>query len=84
LSFFSYNYNLVKNTIEDEFLNLASVEDIACMKLSAILSRATNKDYIDLYYIFKKYDFSEILKLYQKKYKNTDINLVLKSLGLLQ
>jgi predicted nucleotidyltransferase component of viral defense system len=80
LSFFSYNYNLVKNTIEDEFLNLASVEDIACMKLSAILSRATNKDYIDLYYIFKKYDFSEILKLYQKKYKNTDINLVLKSL----
>ena len=50
------------------------------MKLSAILSRATNKDYIDLYYIFQEYDFEEILELCQEKFIDIDINLILKSL----
>ncbi|MCD4761793.1 nucleotidyl transferase AbiEii/AbiGii toxin family protein [bacterium] len=80
LSFFSYKYKLIKETRKEECLSLASVKDIACMKLSAILSRATNKDYIDLYYIFKKYDFEEILNLCEKKFDDIDVNLILKSL----
>ena len=50
------------------------------MKLSAILSRATNKDYIDLYYIFKEYDLKTVLNVFKQKYHDIDINLVLKSL----
>lgn len=80
LSFFSYKYKLIKETRKEKCLSLASVEDIACMKLSAILSRATNKDYIDLYYIFKKYDFEKILNLCEKKFDDIDVNLILKSL----
>ncbi|MDA3840709.1 MAG: nucleotidyl transferase AbiEii/AbiGii toxin family protein [Patescibacteria group bacterium] len=80
LSFFSYRYKLLKNLIEEDYLALASIEDIACMKLSAILSRATNKDYIDLYFIFKEHDFEEILDLCQKKFEDIDVNLILKSL----
>ncbi|MCF7820596.1 MAG: nucleotidyl transferase AbiEii/AbiGii toxin family protein [Candidatus Pacebacteria bacterium] len=80
LSFFSYKYNLLRTGVDEDNLYLASIEDIACMKLSAILSRGTNKDYIDLYYIFKNYDFKEILLLCQKKFKDIDINLILKSL----
>ena len=80
LSFFSYKYKLLKRTIKEECLSLASIEDIACMKLSAILSRAANKDYIDLYYIFKKHSFEEILNLCEKKFADIDINLILKSL----
>lgn len=66
--------------IDEENLYLASIEDIACMKLSAILSRATNKDYIDLYYILKNYSLNNILNLFVEKFNDTDINLVLKSL----
>ncbi len=80
LSFFVYKYDLLKDKKDEENLFLASVEDIACMKLSAILSRSSNKDYIDLYYIFKEYDFEEILKLCQKKFVDIDLNLILKSL----
>ncbi len=80
LSFFSYDYDLLKEKKAEENLFLASVEDIACMKLSAILSRATNKDYIDLYYIFQEYDFKKIIAFCEKKFKDVDINLILKSL----
>ncbi len=80
ISFFSYNYKLVRSKINEENLYLASIEDIACMKLSAILSRSTNKDYIDLYYIMKKFDIKKIIKLALKKFNDIDVNLILKSL----
>ncbi|MCK5061814.1 nucleotidyl transferase AbiEii/AbiGii toxin family protein [Candidatus Parcubacteria bacterium] len=80
ISFFSYNYKLVKSKINEENLCLASIEDIACMKLSAILSRSTNKDYIDLYYIMKKFGIKKIIKLALKKFNDIDVNLILKSL----
>ena len=80
ISFFSYNYKLVKSKINEENLYLASIEDIACMKLSAILSRSTNKDYIDLYYIMKKFGIKKIIKLALKKFNDIDVNLILKSL----
>lgn len=65
---------------KDDFFSFASVLDIACMKLTAILSRATNKDYIDLFYIFKEYKLNDVLEMFGRKYKNIDLNLVLKSL----
>lgn len=80
ISFFSYYYKLLKGKIKEENLSLASIEDIACMKLSAILSRATNKDYIDLYYILEKYSLEEIIKYSQIKFPDIDTNLILKSL----
>ena len=80
LSFFSYKYKLLKDRVDEEFLSLSSIEDIACMKLSAVLSRATNKDYIDLYYIFKEHDLKNILSLCKEKFPDVDTNLILKSL----
>ncbi|MCD4694007.1 nucleotidyl transferase AbiEii/AbiGii toxin family protein [bacterium] len=80
VSFFSYKYPLLKKLIKGEYLTLASIEDIASMKLSAIISRATNKDYIDMYFILKKIKLEKILKLAQKKFPEIDQNLILKSL----
>lgn len=80
LSFFGYKYNLINKTIEDENMRLASMEDIGCMKLSAITSRANNKDYIDLYYILQKIDLKELLKKAGEKFPDLDKNLILKSL----
>ena len=80
LSFFTYNYKLIKKTVNERYFNIASIVDIACMKLSAIVSRAANKDYIDLYFIFKKVSLKSILNNLNKKLPELDINLVLKSL----
>lgn len=79
-SFFSYDYKLIKDSIKEDYICLASIEDIACMKLLAILSRATNKDYIDLYYILQHYELEYILSVCKQKFPEIDINLILKSL----
>lgn len=80
LSFFTYKNRMLNELIEEEDLRIASILDIACMKLSAIISRATNKDYIDLYYIFKEIPLKNILKKVNAKIPELDKNLILKSL----
>jgi hypothetical protein len=80
ISFFSYPYKLIGKLVDEENFRIASVEDIAVMKLAAIVSRATNKDYIDLYFILQKTALKELLKKMEKKLPDLDSNLVLKSL----
>ncbi len=80
LSFFGYRYSLLNQTIEDKNIRLASVEDIGCMKLSAITGRASNKDYIDLYYILQKSDLRELIQKASEKFPDLGSNLILKSL----
>jgi hypothetical protein len=80
LSFFTYKYKLIDKFINEPNFRIASILDIACMKLSAITSRATNKDYIDLYFILKQIPLKSILNKLPKKLPELDINLVLKSL----
>ncbi|MBI5183199.1 MAG: nucleotidyl transferase AbiEii/AbiGii toxin family protein [Nitrospinae bacterium] len=60
---------------------LASPDDIACMKLSAIGSRGTKKDFIDLYFLIKNFkSLEEYLKLYARKFSTRDIGHILRSL----
>lgn len=80
ISFFHYPYPLLDPLIEEFDVKIASVSDIGCMKLSAIVSRATMKDYVDLYFILQKISLPDLLKKCQEKLANLDINLVLKSL----
>jgi predicted nucleotidyltransferase component of viral defense system len=80
LSFFTYKYKLLEKLINEPYFKIASILDIACMKLAAIVSRATNKDYIDLYFILKEKSLKDVLGKLNKKIPELDINLVLKSL----
>src|SRR3989344_4720837 len=80
ISFFTHKYKLIKETINDGNLSLASMEDIGCMKLSAITGRASNKDYIDLYFILKRLSLSDLLKKSHQKYPELERNLILKSI----
>lgn len=80
LSLFGYRYKLIKELIDEENLRLASIEDIGCMKLSAITGRASNKDYVDLYYILQKIQLTDLLEKASEKFPDLDRNLILKSL----
>ncbi len=80
LSFFTYKYKLLKKLVNEPYFNIASILDIAVMKLSAVVSRATSKDYIDLFFILKEITLAEILVAKNKKFPELDTNLVLKSL----
>ena len=80
ISFFGYQYPLLEKLIDEPNLKLASTLDIATMKLVAITSRASNKDYIDLYYILENIDLNDLLEKASKKFPEIDRNLILKSL----
>lgn len=71
-SFFYYPYPLLNPLKEIEVIRVASLDDIACMKLLAIIQRGSKKDFIDLYFIMNTCDvMPETLKaLFIKKYGN--------------
>jgi len=77
----NYPYKWLNNPIIFDKINLASLNDIAAMKLSAITNRGSKKDFIDLFFLLKKRSLKQMLFLYLQKYSEGNEFLVLKSLG---
>ena len=81
ISFMTYKYDLLEELIKTEYLDIASFIDIWAMKLWAIQNRATNKDYVDIYYILHKVNILDLIwKFYQKFWRVVSENILLKSL----
>lgn len=74
-----YNYPWLRPAIEEESVKLAAIEDIAAMKINAIVNRGTKKDFVDLNTLLEQYSFMEILGFYQQKYSTSDIQIALRS-----
>lgn len=80
VSFFHFPYPLIQPLIATDYFSLASMEDIACMKLKAIVGRTAFKDYVDIYFILQTVPLGDILRLLKKKMPSLDSLLALKSL----
>jgi hypothetical protein len=76
----NYIYPWLFQPISSNDLVLASLEDIAAMKLSAITGRGTRKDFIDMFFLLKHFSLQQMLVFYQQKYSDGNEFLVLKSL----
>jgi hypothetical protein len=76
VSFLRYQYPMLENTIKYNDIQLAHVKDIACMKISAISSRGSKKDFADLYYILEIYPLEELISFFEKKYKGVKPNML--------
>ncbi len=70
ISLFYYQYRLLKDPASFLNFNIASVEDIAAMKLEAIAGRGLKRDFFDLYKIIenKRWTLKQLLKLNDQKY----------------
>lgn len=71
-SLFYYNYPLLAKPVNFSGIKLASMKDIASMKLAAISNRGTKRDFIDLYFLLAVENFfslQDVLKFYDKKFK---------------
>lgn len=79
-SFITYRYPLIGQLIDAETMNLASIEDIGCMKLTTIFARAKLRDYIDIYYILQKTSLENLLNLVSIKIPDVKTALILRSL----
>jgi hypothetical protein len=68
VGFYGYGYEMLKPLLQAESIALASVEDIALMKMDALLARASRKDFHDLYAICQRIDLHVLLDLAPRKY----------------
>ena len=83
ITFLKYDYPCLFQFKNLGGIEIADLKDIGCMKISAVSSRGTKKDFIDLFFICQKtISLGELLKLFEKKYKSVDYNMIhiLKSL----
>ena len=78
LSFFYYPYPLIKAPAIVNGISVASFTDIGCMKIDAIASRGTKRDFIDVYVILQKtkISFSRLIRAFSKKYASLGYNLI--------
>lgn len=70
----------IKPLLTIDGIRFAHIEDIAAMKLEAITSRNTKKDFYDIAELLKKYSLAELLIFYSKKYPYNDIKQVLENI----
>lgn len=77
----NYPYPWLKPALNIDGLLLATIEDIAAMKLAAITGRGSKKDFIDLYFILQRFNLAEILEFYSEKYPDGSVFLVLRSIA---
>ncbi len=78
ISFFYYPYPLLGESVPAFGVAVASVQDIACMKLDAMASRGAKRDFVDLFIIIHQAGLSlpHLLGLFAKKYAAVDYNLM--------
>ncbi len=83
VSFLRYAYPLLFPAVAFEGVSLADERDIAAMKLDAVSSRGSKKDFIDIYFLLKKYPLPELFDIFEKKYAAIKFNKlhILKSLS---
>ena len=75
-----YPYPWLEPPVCEEGLRIASVSDIAAMKLSAATNRGTRKDFVDIAFLLKRFRFEELMSLYRNKYDDANEYTVLRSL----
>ena len=80
LSFFKYPYKLIRPFNKFEGINLASIEDIAAMKIISIAQRGKRRDFIDIYFLIKKFGLAKIIEFTKAKYPKFNIYVGLQGL----
>lgn len=67
-SLFYYKYPLIDKIDSYQNINIVGVKDLVAMKINAISSRCTKRDFIDLFYLAKKFSLKEMLDFYDQKF----------------
>lgn len=75
-----YEYAWLKDPVRTDGICMAAIDDIAPMKLEAINSRGSRKDFLDLAFLLEQFPLEKILFWYREKYPQGSEYLVLRSL----
>jgi hypothetical protein len=81
VDFLRHDYKLIEEPLQIQGIKMASKPDIAAMKVNAIAGNGTRvKDFIDIYFLLKEFDFKEIINFYLTKYNTRNDFHAIKSL----
>jgi len=69
VSFFFYQQPLLFPAILYENIKVADERDIAAMKLAAIAGRGSKRDFVDVYFLLKKYSLAQLFSFFTEKFK---------------
>lgn len=67
-SLFGYPYRLIREKTHFLKVEVASLPDLAAMKLDTVTRRGTRRDLIDLYFLAHHFSLEKLLRFYQLKY----------------
>lgn len=84
VSFLEYRYPLIEPPVAwvEAGCDLASLDDLACMKLAALAQRGSRKDFLDVYALCVAHrPLPELLARYREKYRIGDVAHVLYALS---
>jgi hypothetical protein len=69
INIITHNYPLISDVVLFEGIRMASLPDIAAMKVNDISGTGTRvKDFIDIYFLLKTMSFQAIMESFKKKY----------------
>ena len=74
------NANLIDKPVVIEGIRMASLKEIAPMKLLAITNRGRRRDFIDLYFLINEFSLEQMLHFFRQKFENENYYLILRSL----
>jgi predicted nucleotidyltransferase component of viral defense system len=69
-SLFGYRYPLIASPELYKSIPVASLPDLAAMKLEALVGRGTKRDFIDIYFLAQNFTLENLFGFYQDKYGN--------------
>jgi predicted nucleotidyltransferase component of viral defense system len=78
--FIRHNYSLLKPIEKTEEIKMASVMDLAAMKLNSTMNRGSKKDFYDIYELLNHFTLHELITFYNSKYEFSSQLILLKSL----
>ena len=83
VSFIAYAYPILFPFQTFLGVNVADSRDIGCMKIGAIASQGTKRDFVDLYVLAQEYSLKQLLGWFTKKFSQTNYSMphILKSLS---
>ena len=82
VDFVAHQYVLVAPLIQTDGFHMASIGDIAAMKLNAIVHSGQRlKDFWDIYFLLEKMPLSDMLRYYEAKYPTSNAMIALKAVS---
>lgn len=78
--FVKYLFPRIEPLVIIEGVRMASLLEIASMKLWAITRRGSKKDFVDLYFLLKIFSLNEMLIFFRKKFDSIEPFMVVRSL----